>query len=150
LPRPVTVRASAEDGALLARESATIAANAAGAVVALPMPGELRNRVTRIEIEGDQSAGGVLLVDERWRRRPGGLAAPGTPSTQPLLSETYYLERALAPFSEIRRGSAAELMQRELAVMIYSDAGPDSPAEEQSVRQWVEAGGLLLRFAGPH
>ena len=35
-------------------------------------------------------------------------------------------------------------------MLIFSDAGPDSPAEEAAVVKWIEAGGLLLRFAGPH
>ncbi len=150
LPRSITVRASDEDGALLARESATIAADAASTLVKLPMPGELRNRIATIDIEGENSAGGTLLVDERWRRRPVGIAANPSPGNQPLLSDTYYLERALDPFTEIRRGPADELLKRQLAVLIYADAGPDSAAEEAAVRKWVEAGGVLLRFAGPH
>jgi hypothetical protein len=150
LPRQITVRASAEDGALLARESATIDPGASGTLVKLPMPSELRNRVTRVDVESEQSAGATLLIDERWRRRPVGIAASANPSNQPLLSETYYLERALDPFTEIRRGPAEELLKRELAVLVYSDAGPDSATEEQTVRKWVEAGGVLLRFAGPH
>jgi hypothetical protein len=150
LPREVTVRASAEDGALLGRESATIDPGATGAIIKLALPSELRNRITRIDIEGEGSAGGTLLVDERWRRRPVGIAAAANPSNQPLLSETYYLERALDPFTEIRRGPADELLKRELAVLVYSDAGPDSAAEEDTVTKWIEAGGVLLRFAGPH
>ncbi|HKM69061.1 MAG TPA: DUF4159 domain-containing protein [Stellaceae bacterium] len=149
-PRLYQVRASAEDGRLLARQAATIEPGAKGVRVRLPMPNELRNRATRIEIEGDQSAGSVLLVDERWRRRPVGIAAPANAGGQPLLSENYYLERALGPFSEIRRGRATDLLKRELAVLIFSDTGPDSPIEEAAVAKWIEAGGLLLRFAGPH
>jgi hypothetical protein len=144
------VRATTDDGAVMAREPATLPANADQVSVRLKMPGELRNRVTRVEIEGENSAGGVLLTDERWRRRPVGIAAPANPAAQPLLSENYYLEKALEPFTEIRRGPAADLLKRQLAVLIYADAGPDSPAEEQTVQKWVEAGGLLLRFAGPH
>jgi len=68
---------------------------------------------------------------------------------QPLLSENYYLERALGPFTEVRRGSASDLLRREIAVLVYADAGPDSPAEEAAIKKWVEGGGLLLRFAGP-
>ncbi len=148
VPRPIAVRASGEDGGLLAREAATIAPDDSNVAIRLPLPTELRNRVTRIEVEGEESAGAVLLVDERWRRRPVGIAA--TPNTvgQPLLSENFYLERALAPFSEIRRGRAIDLLKREIAMLIYSDAGPGSPAEEESVRKWIEAGGILLRFAG--
>src|SRR5262249_62106559 len=92
IPQLLTVRASGEDGALLAREPATIAAGEASATVRLPLPTELRNRVARIEIEGEDSAGAVLLVDERWRRRPVGIAASPNTAGQPLLSENYYLE----------------------------------------------------------
>jgi hypothetical protein len=147
-PRPLTVRASGEDGALLAREAATIAPGDASTLVRLPLPTELRNRVARVEIEGEDSAGAVLLADERWRRRPVGIAAAANSAGQPLLSENYYLERALGPFTEVRRGRASDLLKREIAVLVYADAGPDSPAEEEGIRKWVEAGGLLLRFAG--
>src|SRR6516165_3409286 len=149
-PRLFQIRASAEDGRLLARQTATIEPGAKGVEVRLPMPSELRNRATRIEIEGDQSAGSVLLVDERWRRRPVGIVAATNAGGQPLLSENYYVERALALFTEIRRGRPTDLLKRELAVLIFSDVGADSPAEEAVVVKWIGAGGLLLRFAGPH
>jgi Domain of unknown function (DUF4159)/Aerotolerance regulator N-terminal len=148
-PRLYQIRANAEDGRLLGRQAATIEPGAKAVEVRLPMPSELRNRAARIEVEGDQSAGSVLLVDERWRRRPVGIAAPAAAGGQPLLSENYYLERALGPFAEIRRGAAADLLKRDLAVLIFSDTGPDSPVEEATVAKWIEVGGLLLRFAGP-
>ena len=149
-PRLFQVRASGEDGRLLARQAATIEPGAKGAELRLAMPSELRNRMTRIEIEGDQSAGSVLLIDERWRRRPVGIVAAPNAKGQPLLGENYYLERALGPFTELRRGSATDLLKRELAVLVFADTGPDSPAEEAAIGKWIEAGGLLLRFAGPH
>jgi hypothetical protein len=149
-PRLFQVRASDENGRLLARQAATLDAGAAAVQVRLAMPSELRNRMTRVEIEGEQSAGATLLIDERWRRRPVGIAAPVNAAGQPLLSENFYLERALGPFAEIRRGRVADLLKRELAVLIFSDTGPDSPTEEAAVGRWVENGGLLLRFAGPH
>jgi uncharacterized protein DUF4159/aerotolerance regulator-like protein len=148
-PRLFEVRASGDDGRLLARVAATVEPGAKGAELRLAMPGELRNRMTRIEVEGDLSAGSVLLVDERWRRRPVGIVAAANTKGQPLLGENYYLERALGPFTELRRGSATDLLKRELAVLVFADTGPDSPAEEAAVGKWIEAGGLLLRLAGP-
>ena len=53
-PRLFQVRASGEDGRLLARQAVTIEPQAKAAEVRLQMPTELRNRVTRIEVEGDQ------------------------------------------------------------------------------------------------
>ncbi|MBV8934639.1 MAG: DUF4159 domain-containing protein, partial [Alphaproteobacteria bacterium] len=149
-PRLFQVRASGDDGRLLTRQAVTIEPGAKSAGLRMTMPSELRNRMARIEIEGDQSAGSVLLVDERWRRRPVGIVAAANSRGQPLLGENYYLERALGPFTELRRGSATDLLKRELAVLVFADTGPESPAEEAAVGKWIEAGGLLLRFAGPH
>ncbi|HUC12171.1 MAG TPA: DUF4159 domain-containing protein [Stellaceae bacterium] len=149
-PRRYAVRASGGDGRFLASQTVTIAPGAASAKAQLTMPNELRNQTTRIEIEGGQSAGSVVLVDERWRRRPVGIAAPANTSGQPLLSENYYLERALAPFAEIRRGPATDLLKRQIAVLIFADSRPNSPADAAEIEKWVDGGGLLLRFAGPN
>jgi hypothetical protein len=148
-PRRYEVRASGADGRFLARQTVTIEPGAASAEVRLAMPNELRNRTTRIEVENGQSAGAVLLVDERWRRRPVGIAAPPSASGQPLLGENYYLERALGPFTEVRRGHALDLLKRQLAVLIFADSNPDSPADAEAIEKWVDSGGMLLRFAGP-
>src|SRR5579884_1202825 len=150
MPRHFTVRASGEDGRLLTRRDVTLAPGQRRLLVRLPMPGEIRNQTTEVALENVASAGSVLLADERWRRRPVGIAAATNPSGQPLLSRNYYLERALAPFAELRRGPAAQLLERRLAALIFSDSGPNSPAEAAQIRGWVKAGGLLLRFAGPY
>ena len=50
------------------------------------------------ELEPRQAVGGVVLLDERWRRRVVGLVGESAAQApQPLLSELYYVERALAP-----------------------------------------------------
>ncbi|HJU19817.1 MAG TPA: DUF4159 domain-containing protein, partial [Stellaceae bacterium] len=148
--RPVVVRASGKDGRLLTRRAVTIAPQQRRLLVRLPMPGELRNQTTEVAVEGTASAGAVLLADEHWRRRPVGIAAATNPSGEPLLSRDYYLERALAPFTEVRRGRTADLLRRRLAVLIFSDSGPNSPAAAAEIRKWVADGGMLLRFAGPY
>jgi hypothetical protein len=150
-PRLFAVRASGADGRFLARQAVAFPAGIASAKVMLAMPAELRNQIVQIAIEDTHSAGSVLLTDERWRRRPVGIAAAApSGSGQPLLGDTYYLERALAATSEVRRGHAADLIKRELAVLILADANPESPAEADAIAKWIDGGGLLLRFAGPH
>lgn len=146
---PVSVRVLADDGRLLTRQESQFADGDAQRLVKLPMPSELRNRAASIQIEGEASAGAVLLLDERWRRRPVGIIAPKpVEAAQPLLSGYYYLERALGPFAEIRRGAVDQLLSREIAVMILPDATPAGPAERDRILKWIENGGTLLRFAG--
>jgi hypothetical protein len=144
------VRVTGEDGRLLAREAATFAPGQRRVELRLPMPSELRNRAARIELEGQASAGAVLLLDERWRRRPVGIVTAGARSSgQPLLNESYYIERALAPFSEVRHGTIDELLKREIAMIIIPDAASAERGDRDDLVKWMEQGGVVLRFAGP-
>ncbi|MBI3497593.1 MAG: DUF4159 domain-containing protein [Proteobacteria bacterium] len=144
------LRALAGDGRVLALEPARFGAEGLKAETKLALPTELRNQVARIELEGEASAGAVVLLDERWRRRPVGLVG-GTAfdASQPLLDELHYIDRALSPFSEVRRGPLLELLKRELAVIVLPDSGALPPNERAQLDPWINNGGVLLRFAGP-
>ena len=149
-PATTWVRAVADHGQVVAREALQFAPEAVVAETTLALPIELRNRLHRLEIESLQSAGGVVLLDERWRRRPVGLVSGGSiESAQPLLSELFYLERAMGPFAETRTGTVTELLQRELAVLVLSDIGQVIGADRAALEAWLNAGGVLVRFAGP-
>jgi Domain of unknown function (DUF4159)/Aerotolerance regulator N-terminal len=151
LPGELYVRAVGDDGRLLGRTRVTFAAGATSAVARLPMPSELRNRATAIVIEGEASAGAVLLLDERWRRRPVGIAVPrAAQGSQPLLSGAYYLDKALSPFSEVRTGDIATLLKGDIAVLALPDVAPAGAAEKKAITAWMDKGGTVLRFAGPH
>jgi hypothetical protein len=146
----VALLARTADGRTLARIEATIPAGAAEAEAAIALPPELRNRLAALAIENANSAAAVALLDERWRRRPVGLMAGAAETAeQPLLGPLYYLDRALAPFTELRRGSVRELLAREIAVIVLADVDTLTPAETVDLERWVEEGGVLVRFAGP-
>ncbi len=149
LPEAVTLRALGGDGRLLARRAVTIPAGRKTVVAHLPMPTELRNRVASIAIENEASAGAVLLLDERWKRRPVGIVARRDPA-QPLLSGAYYLDKALSPFSEVRTGDVATLIKGGIAVLALPDNAELTEGDRRDIAQWLDAGGTLLRFAGPH
>ncbi len=150
-PAELEVRAVGDDGRLLGRVHVAIAAGRSSALARLPMPSELRNRASEIEIEGEASAGAALLLDERWRRRPVGIVAPrAAQGAQPLLSGAYYLDKALSPFSEVRSGEVATLLKGDIAVLALPDAAPAGDDQKRALMQWMENGGTLLRFAGPH
>ncbi|MFP6742323.1 MAG: DUF4159 domain-containing protein [Alphaproteobacteria bacterium] len=146
----VWLRVSDEDGAVLARMAATFSDGEQTAVVELDVPTELRNRMARMNIEGERGANAVVLFDERWRRRPVGLVSvAGIDADQPLLSEIFYLERALEPISEVRKGEIADLLARPLAVLVLADVKTVVGNDRLLVENWINGGGVLLRFAGP-
>jgi len=150
LPQQATLRALDDAGRLLSRETVSFAADATTAKHELKLPTELRNRIASLALEGAGSAGSVLLMDDRWRQRPVGIVS-GTEDAngQPLLSETFYVERALAPYAELRHGDFETLLQRELSVLIMADIGAVPEAEAARLKTWIDKGGVLLRFAGP-
>ncbi|WP_158743746.1 DUF4159 domain-containing protein [Acidisphaera sp. L21] len=152
LPEPVAtdlaVLAQSGDGRTLARATAHAAQGATEAEMPIVLPPELRNRLTRLVLEGPASAGATLLLDEGFRRRPVGLVTAEAGADTPLVGSLYYLERALAPFTELRRADLHTLLQREIAVIVLADR-PLAPSEIPELQKWVQNGGLLLRFAGP-
>jgi Domain of unknown function (DUF4159)/Aerotolerance regulator N-terminal len=144
------VLAQSGDGRTLARATLDLPAGASQASAAIVLPPELRNRLSRLVLEGPPTAASVVLLDERWRRRPvgilaGDLATADTPFAGPL----YYLHRALEPYTEVREADLATLLQRELSVLILADRPLPAGAERDALAKWVEQGGLLIRFAGP-
>jgi hypothetical protein len=146
----VRLRAAGEDGRQIAEVQGHFATDRGTLDVAMPMPSELRNRVGRIELEGEASAGATLLVDEQSRRRPVGIVSNRPAgSGQPLLGDSFYLERALTPFAELRRGTVAELLGRSLTLLILPDGDIGAAEEDQAIGKWLDGGGVLLRFAGP-
>ena len=54
-------------------------------------------------------AGSVALLDEAARRRPVGLLTAAGADT-PLLGADFYIDRALSPYAEVRRGDIATLL----------------------------------------
>jgi hypothetical protein len=154
VPQPAAaqavVLAQSGDGRTLARAAFDLPAGSPGGTAAIVLPPELRNRLSRLVLEGAPSAASVVLLDERWRRRPVGLLAGDVATADtPFAGPLYYLQRALAPFTEIREASLNTLLQRDLSVLILADKPLPAGPERDALTNWVERGGLLIRFAGP-
>lgn len=146
----IALRAADAEGHGLQQGTLSFAAGANRGTVAMPMPAELRNRVARLDITGEATAAAVIMLDARWQRRPVGLVtADSGGATSPLLDDLYYVERAMTPFAEVRRGTVSELLKRDLSMVVLPDAGLLSDEDTIAIRSWVEAGGMLLRLAGP-
>ncbi len=142
--------ATTGDNRIVARQKMHFEAAAFEARTALQLPTETRNQVARLEIEGEASAAAAVLVDERWRQRPVGLiAGTALEDEQPLLAPLYYIERALKPSAELRRGEIRGLLARPLAVIMMADVGRIVGPDKAKLEAWVDGGGVLMRFAGP-
>jgi hypothetical protein len=153
-PLPVAteavVLARTGDGRTLDRAVVPIPAGATEAEAALPLPLEIRNQVVRLDIDNVAGANATVLLDERFRRRPVGLISGGeeTAADVPLIGELFYLDRALSPFAELRRGTVEQLLQRRLSVLVLADRPIADAREREALDRWIREGGTLVRFAG--
>jgi hypothetical protein len=146
-PRQEEVLAETGDGRVLARTEIDVAAGAASASAGVKLPTELRNQLSALRLAQAPGAGSVALLDEAARRRPVGLLTAASADT-PLLGTNFYVERALAPFAEVRHGDAATLLGRPLSVLVTADRSLTGPDADR-IDAWVRQGGFLIRFAGP-
>ena len=135
---------------VLAAVDLAFAAGDAIGEVTLALPPELRNRISRFAIAATRSAGAVTLTDDALRRREVALIAGGGEAEGlDLLSPLYYLREALAPTADLIDGTLEDVLLANPDVIVLADVANLAGTEEESLLQWVEAGGLLLRFAGP-
>jgi hypothetical protein len=135
----------------LARASLSFAAGALLAEAQLSLPPELRNRVTRFQIQGARGAGAVTLTDDSLRRRKVGLLSVRDNSEAlALLSPLHYIREALAPSADLVESSSLDdLLLTGPDVIVLADQPGMTEAETTALTEWLEDGGLLLRFAGP-
>jgi hypothetical protein len=145
-----TLRATGTQGRFLAAQDFSLPAGKDEVAVKFDLATELRNDLARVEIAERGSAGSVVLIDERWRRRPVGLVSgQSVDAAQPLLSDLFYLNRALSPYAEVHQGKIGDLVRAGLSVLVLADVGQIAPDDKRAVGEWIARGGVLIRFAGP-
>ena len=152
--RPVTVNVFGPDPSgierLLAQSDAVFEDQASEVEISLDLPLELRNRIARFELSQGLSAGGVVLADAGLKRRKVGLIqASGENEGQQLVRPLHYLRKALIPTAEIVEAPFTDVLNAAPDMIILADVGTLAPSEQSELVEWVEDGGLLLRFAGP-
>ena len=134
----------------LARATVSLAPGDGRAQAELSLQPELRNRITRFQIAGQRSAGAVVLADDALQRRKIALLSPrddreGLQLLQPL----FYLRNALEPVADLIDGSIDDVLMANPDVIVLADIARVTEIEADMLVEWMEKGGLLLRFAGP-
>ncbi len=152
-PRDVAVVAYGLDPSGLPRDlaqaSATFEPGAMVAQVEFDLPPELRNRITRFELSSERHAGAVALTDDALQRRQVALISGGAEDEQQaLLSPLHYLREALEPTADLMEGALSDILVASPDVIMLADVATFASEEEQALIEWVEGGGLLVRFAG--
>ncbi|MFG6581896.1 DUF4159 domain-containing protein [Sulfitobacter sp. 1A12779] len=143
-------RDPAGNARVLATANATFEAGATEASTSLSLPAEMRARLTSFDIAGQRSAGARSLVDDGLRHREVALIrGRGAQEGLQLLSPLHYIEQALAPSADLIDGTLTEVLPANPDVIVLADVATLAPAEAEPLQEWIDAGGMLIRFAGP-
>lgn len=126
----------------------------AAATARFSLPTALRNDIQSITLAGQSHAGARQLLDDRWRRRTIALVATESRElAQPLLSPLHYVSRGLEPYAELftpeTSSDISDLIDAGLSMLVLADVGTLPDEVLPKVSEWVDKGGILLRFAGP-
>lgn len=136
------------DGRALATTELVFAPNVGEATASFYLPAAATSQIARFQLTGQQSAGAIWLWDSATRSRRVGLVS-GDSTAQPLLSDVHYIRKALEPFADITEAPLNELMRDDPDAIVVTDIGQIDPAIEAELIEWIDTGGVLIRFAGP-
>lgn len=139
----------ARDGRELGRAEAAIPPKDAEATVRIDLPLALQNELALVKIENSPSAGAVQLVDARSRRALVGLVASSEAGADPLLSGQHYVKKALGLYALFVSDGLEALIEARVSAIVLDNVGRIRPGDEEKLRAWIEAGGVLIRFSGP-
>lgn len=118
--------------------------------VTITAPTLLKNQMSYAKIRGQNQAGATILFDRQWRKYPVGIAVSSQKEKEkPLLASVFYLEKALKSSSELSTLSLEQLLNAPPSVLIFSDIGELSDQQSDTLKSWIDQGGVLIRFAGP-
>jgi len=144
-----TLVARTRTGRELDRQAVALSPGDAETRVNIDLPLALRNDLARLDLEGRRQASAVWLTDARDRRALIGLVPSGREESAALLTGNHYVRQAMAPYAEFQSGSISELVAANVSVIVLDDVGRLRDDERRALTDWTEAGGVLIRFAGP-
>ncbi|HUF56637.1 MAG TPA: DUF4159 domain-containing protein, partial [Thermohalobaculum sp.] len=148
----VVAMAAAEGGGerRIAVADAGFAADERTATAVFDLPSDLIGQVTRVALAERPSAGGAALADASIRRVRTAVVDPDSEAAvAPLTSARHYLTQALNPWADVLPLDLEAALDADAAAIFLADQGEFTDDVRERLTEWVEAGGLLVRFAGP-
>ncbi len=148
-PDTKTIIARGQNGEELGRVGLDFGFGSGVAIGVLNLPQAIRNSISKLEVLGNRSAGTTYLMDGSTSRPLVGITTGEIAlETPPLKSSRLYLTRALEGKAAIEEGSIPSLIEKNVSILILANTAPLTDGEEVSISEWVDKGGVLIRFPG--
>ena len=137
-----------EDRRELGRVGVELGAGEKSQPLEFNLPLALENDVAMVRIDAAPSAGAVRLIDARARRTLVGFVAGAKTTATPLLSGENYVRQALTPFATFVEDEIGELVSARVSIIVMNDIGRLRESDLAALDQYIEEGGVVLRFSG--
>ncbi len=146
---PVSVSVMAQKGDIIDIQSTILRPDKTPKTLYFDVIEALKNNITKFKISRRSGAGAVFLLDDQFKKRKVGIAAPAQKElSAPLIEASYYIRRALEPYADITTAEINALISSDMSVIILADLAAMPTETLNNLENWVEDGGLLLRFSG--
>lgn len=147
---PTIVSGLTANGIVVASQTVDFSKDDIQTVVDFQLAPEILNTINYFTVSRSDSAGLVWLLDSNSVVRRVGLISTYS-EKQPLLSELYYIRKALEGTSVITDGTVQDLIEEfPQDVIVLADAAQILSSDFGALKNWIEDGGTLIRFAGSH
>jgi hypothetical protein len=154
---PVTVAGFDSKGRRVGEAIADFGPGETSVVARLVAPFELRNDIQSLSIQGERLAGSTFVMDEDLKRKRVAVLSGGDDAqANPILASTYYVRKALEPFSDVVVPQSKELttaltevLESRPSIIVMADIGTIPESDAPPLEKWIQNGGVLIRFAGP-
>ena len=148
---PVIVQALAQGEQIIDIQTASLNSAHLPHTISFDVPTSLENKITKFRLSNKKGAGSVFLLDDQFKKRKVGIAAPAQAElSSPLIEASYYIKRALEPYADITTGDITTLVEGDVSVIVLPDIAAMPTETLNMLEGWVKDGGLLLRFSGPN
>jgi len=104
-----------------------------------------------MRVTNRSSAASVLVLDSFNRQRSLGIiGVDGDNAPKPFIEVRYFLSRALEDNVAIFSGTPRDVLKKNPSVVVMPDTASMPTPDLNALNDWVDEGGVLLRFAGPN
>lgn len=144
----VQVRALDRKGQMIDQVSVNVTGGQGYVDVPSNLPASALKTIAQLQLAQRTGAGALVLKDRaQSNNRIAMISAESGKDSYNLSSPAYYISRAVEPFAQFTTGPIETLLKEDPGLIVLAEGGALPPRTLELLTDWVDKGGILLRFA---
>ncbi|OKH88744.1 DUF4159 domain-containing protein [Thalassospira sp. TSL5-1] len=145
--KQITLIARDSRGQVILRHPATLERGTTKNRIDISMPGDIANGIQTVGLAGIESAAALFQTGAKWQRRTVGIVVNSGEGPVLLSDRYFFLDRALSPYADVKYGTLPDLLAQNPDILITTGNIPDLGNHQINLANWLDKGGMLVRFA---